>query len=64
LIVTKDSTIEASNAQLAVQGVYNKWLNEVLNTKENKKEMDRTQLAREIGGPQVWMADKFVAQVD
>jgi hypothetical protein len=62
-IAAKDSTIEASNAQLAVQGVYNKRLNETLNTKENKKETDRTQLAGEIGGPQVWTEDKFVAQV-
>jgi hypothetical protein len=34
-----------------------------LNTKENKKETDRTQLAGAIGGPQVWTEDKFVAQV-
>jgi hypothetical protein len=62
-IAAKDSTIEASNAQLAVQGVYNKRLNEALNTKENKKETDRTQLAGAIGGPRVWTEDKFVAQV-
>ena len=62
-IAAKDSTIEASNAQLAVQGVYNKQLNEALNTKENKKETDRTQLAGAIGGPRVWTEDKFVAQV-
>lgn len=62
-IASKDSTIEAANAQLAVQGVYNKRLNEALNTKENKKETDRTQLAGVTGGPRVWTDDKFVAQV-
>jgi hypothetical protein len=50
-IASKDSTIEAANAQLAVQGVYNKQLNKALNTKENKKETDRTQLAGVAGGP-------------
>ena len=50
-IAAKESTIEASNAQLAVQGVYNKWLNKALNMKENQKETDCTQLAGAIGGP-------------
>jgi hypothetical protein len=32
-IAAKNSIIEASNAQLAIQGIYNKWLNEALNIK-------------------------------
>src|ERR1700685_1704785 len=36
-IAAKGSIIEASTAQLAVQGVYNKQLNEALNTKKKAR---------------------------
>lgn len=61
-IAAKDSVIEGANAQLAVQSVYNKRLNEALNTKENKKETDRTKLFPE-GKPRILTDDKFHHEV-
>jgi hypothetical protein len=40
-ILARNSVIEGSNAQLAVQSIFNSRLNEALNTKEHKKETDR-----------------------
>jgi len=48
--------------QLAVQAVYNSRLNEALNTKENKKENDRTKLFPQ-GKPRVLTSDQFFAEV-
>jgi hypothetical protein len=61
-IAAKNSTIESANAQLAVQAVYNSRLNEALNTKENKKENDRTKLFPQ-GKPRVLTSDQFFAEV-
>jgi hypothetical protein len=58
-IAAKDSVIEGANAQLAVQSIYNKRLNEALNT---KKETDRTKLFPE-GKPRVLTDDKFHHEV-
>jgi len=50
-ILAQNSVIENSNAQLAVQSIFNSRLNEALNTKEHKKVTDRTQLLFPGRGP-------------
>ncbi|KZP22654.1 hypothetical protein FIBSPDRAFT_706184, partial [Athelia psychrophila] len=61
-IASKDAAIITGNAQLAIQGVYNKRLNEALNVKEKTKEADRTKLFPD-GKPRLLTADDFIAQV-
>ena len=62
-ILARNSVIEGSNAQLAVQSIYNSRLNEALNTKEHKKATDRTQLLFPGGGPRVLTDPMFIQKV-
>jgi hypothetical protein len=62
-ILARNSVIEGSNAQLAVQSIYNSCLNEALNTKEHKKVTDRTQLLFPGGGPRVLTDPMFIQKV-
>jgi hypothetical protein len=62
-ILARNSVIEGSNAQLAVQSIYNSRLNEALNTKEHKKVTDRTQLLFPGGGPRVLTDPMFIQKV-
>jgi len=62
-ILARNSVIEGSNAQLAVQSIFNSRLNEALNTKEHKKATDRTQLLFPGGGPRVLTDPMFIQKV-
>ena len=62
-ILAQNSVIEGSNAQLAVQSIFNNRLNEALNTKEHKKATDRTQLLFPGGGPRVLTDPMFIQKV-
>jgi hypothetical protein len=60
--VARDAIIEAANAQMSLQCVYNSRLNEALNKKENKKETDRTKLFPD-GKPRLLTGDVFMGEM-
>ncbi|KAF7965694.1 hypothetical protein HWV62_42229 [Athelia sp. TMB] len=61
-VAAKDAAIMTGNVQLAIQGVYNKRLNEALNVKEKRKETDRTKMFPD-GKPRLLTDDALIAEL-